>query len=435
MSKSIPPAANPRKLAWQVLLGVVANGQSTAQSLAPAQQKCAGKDRALLQQLVFGTLRHWFALQAELNQRLSKPFKTKDNDLLVLLTLGLYQVRHTRIPDHAALNETIKLCPKNKRWAKGLINAVLRRALDDEGNGGNHNTLELPEWLANRLATDWPDQLDAIAANSNQIAPLTLRSVIPRETLLQQLNGASISSEAVNATQAGITLQSGQDVTQLPGFDAGHFVVQDTAAQLAAEILAPGNQHRLLDACAAPGGKTTHLLQLAPQAELIAIDSEAERLERVTENLARLKQSAQVICGDASQPAQWWDGAQFDRILLDAPCSATGVIRRHPDIKLLRRDSDIDALVKLQFQILEALWTTLKPGGRLLYCTCSILRCENEQQIGKFLQTHPEAKELPIQLAIGQAAAHGVQLLPGDSNSDGFYYCLLEKPDSGNTSA
>lgn len=423
--------ANPRRLAWQILLGVVAKGQSTSQALAPAQQKCAPKDRALLQQLVFGSLRHWFALQAELEQRLSKPFKSKDNDLLVLLTLGLYQVRHTRIPDHAALNETLKLCPRNKAWAKGLMNAVLRRALEDmpSEEGTTSAMPDLPSWLLSRLKQDWPEQWPNISQQSNTPAPLTLRSVVDRQGMLAALDNAEVAVEAVGFTRSGITLSSGRDVTTLPGFSNGDFVVQDAAAQLSAEILAPEDGERILDACCAPGGKTTHLVQLAPHAKLTAIDSEPDRLLRVEENLKRLKQSATVICGDASAPSEWWDDAQFDRILLDAPCSATGVIRRHPDIKLLRRDTDITNLTALQQNILTALWPLLKPDGRLLYCTCSILRAENEQQIAQFLAQQNNAKEIPISLSIGQQGLHGIQVLPGDSGCDGFYYCLLEKED------
>lgn len=417
--------ANPRRLAWQILNGVISKGQSTSQALAAAQEKCAPKDRALLQQLVFGTLRHWFSLQNELSERLSKPFKPKDNDLLCLLALGLYQIRHTRIPAHAALNETLKLCPKNKAWAKGLINAVLRRASEDQSE--RSPVIDLPDWLITRLRTDWPEYIDTIANQSNLAAPLSLRAVDSRNDLLEKLSAAEIDACVIAATQSGIALTSGHDVTRLPGFANGAFVVQDAAAQLAAEILAPENHHKILDACAAPGGKTTHLLQLAPQAKLTAIDSDEARLSRVHQNLARLKQTAQVVCGDASSPEQWWDGEKFDRILLDAPCSATGVIRRHPDIKLLRRDSDVDALAALQAQILAALWSTLKPGGQMLYCTCSILRAENEQQIAQFLAQHDDARELSISIAVGQAGLHGVQLLPGDSGCDGFYYCLLEK--------
>lgn len=417
--------ANPRRLAWQILLGVINKGQSTSQSLPAAQEKCSPKDRALLQQLVFGSLRHWFSMQQELSQRLSKPFKAKDNDLLCLLTLGLYQIRHTRIPPHAALNETLKLCPKNKAWAKGLINAVLRRAAEDQSE--REPVTDLPSWLINRLQADWPERIMEIAAQSNLAAPLTLRAVDARDTLIEQLIAAEIEAAGVVATQSGIVLASGHDVTRLPGFSNGAFVVQDAAAQLSAEILAPKNGEHILDACAAPGGKTTHLLQLAPEARLTALDNDEARLSRVHQNLERLKQTAKVLCGDASQPEQWWDGQAFDRILLDAPCSATGVIRRHPDIKLLRRDSDIDALVALQAQIITALWRTLKPGGQMLYCTCSILRAENEQQIAQFLAKHEDARELDIAITIGQAGSHGVQLLPGDSGCDGFYYCLLEK--------
>jgi 16S rRNA (cytosine967-C5)-methyltransferase len=417
--------ANPRRLALKVLTAVVRDGQSTGQNLPPAQGLCSPRDRGLLQQLVMGSLQHWFSLQTELALYLDKPLKTKDSDIQCLLTLGLFQIRHTRIPPHAAISETVNLCPKNKRWARGLCNAVLRRASQTENTASAQP--ELPGWLIEKIKRDWSQQQATIFAGSQTVAGMTLRAVGDRGELQQQLLTEGLKTEPHRLIPSALRVTESADITQLDSFKAGRFIVQDAAAQIAAALLAPQDGEQILDACAAPGGKTTHILQLAPQASVLALDAEADRLKRVHENLARLKQQATVVAGDAREPQQWAPNTVFDRILLDAPCSATGVIRRHPDIKLLRRGSDIAALVSLQKEILNALWKQLKPGGRLVYCTCSILREENDQQIKAFLADQQDANEIPIESGWGITAEYGKQLFPGDSDMDGFYYCILEK--------
>lgn len=423
--KAPSKTVSARKLALGVLHGVVSQGQSTGQTLPAAQLQCSERDRGLLQQLVMGCLQQWFGLQAELAQYLQKPLKQKDADILCVLAIGLYQIRHTRIPAHAAISETVNLCPKNKSWARGLCNAVLRRA--STAAVEPTQTVELPKWLEAKVAVDWPNDFDGIAQHSGQSAPLTLRAVVDRESLSQQLNDNGIEHRPHPIANSALSLEQGQDITQLPGFSDGEFVVQDAAAQLAGTLLAPKNGERILDACAAPGGKTTHLLQLAPSAQLTALDSEASRLERVQENLSRLRQSANLVTADARAVDEWWDHTPFDRILLDAPCTATGVIRRHPDIKLLRREDDVAALVSLQAEILDALWKTLALGGSLLYCTCSILRDENDRQIAQFLARTSDAQEIALETPWGHDGQHGKQIFPGDYEMDGFYYCLLQK--------
>lgn len=422
------PKHNARRLALSVIHNVVRHGQSTGQSLPLAQAQCPPRDRGLLQQLVMGCLQNWYGLQQELSLYLQKPLKAKDADIQCILTLGLYQLRHTRVPAHAAISETVSLCPKNKSWARGLCNAILRKASTAEAQ--EQTSSELPPWLHAKLKKDWPKRFEQIAKNSRLAAPLTLRAVRSRQGLLDVLTAAEIDHNEHPFAASAVNLTNGVDITTIEGFDNGDFIVQDAAAQFAAELLAPQDDEYILDACAAPGGKTTHILQLAPNAQVVALDSEAARLERVQENLERLKQNAEIVAADARNTDKWWSGQPFDRILLDAPCSATGVIRRHPDIKLLRRESDIPTLVSLQKEIINALWKTLKPGGRMLYCTCSILKDENQNQIAQFLDTQPDAIEIPLDVDWGQAEKHGRQLFPGDYEMDGFYYCLLEKANS-----
>ncbi|MDD9893737.1 MAG: 16S rRNA (cytosine(967)-C(5))-methyltransferase RsmB [Gammaproteobacteria bacterium] len=416
---------NPRKLALKVLTGVVRDGLSTGQTLPPAQQACSPRDRGLLQQLVMGSLQHWFGLQKELRGYLQKPLKGKDSDILCLLALGLFQLRHTRIPAHAAISETVNLCPKNKSWARGLCNAVLRRASTAEPP--TKAAAELPDWLLKQIQQDWPQQQERILAGSTSPATMTLRAVTSRPELQAKLAEQGLKTEPHAGIESALTVTEAVDITGLASFTNGEFIVQDAAAQIAATLLAPKDSEQILDACAAPGGKTTHILQLAPQAQVTALDSEADRLKRVHENLERLKQTAKVIAADARDTENWAPNEPYDRILLDAPCSATGVIRRHPDIKLLRRESDIENLVALQAEILESLWQRLKIGGRLVYCTCSILKKENIEQVKAFLEKTADAKEISIESDWGHNCAVGKQIFPGDSGMDGFYYCVLEK--------
>ena len=289
---------------------------------------------------------------------------------------------------------------------------------------------EHPAWLAKAIARDWPEQADAVMAANNIEPPLMLRvnrRRAERENLLERLRAAGYTADAHAWLADAIVLPHSTDVTRMPGFAEGHFAVQDGAAQIAADLAQARDGLRVLDACAAPGGKACHLLERADVA-LTALESDAGRARRIGQNLERLGLSAELIVGDAGHTEAWWDGRPFDRILIDAPCSATGLLRRRPDVRLHRRDSDIAAMAAQQRRILAALWPLLAPGGRLVYVTCSLLKAENEAVISEFLASRPEARAAAIDLPTGQAAAVGWQILPGDGDLDGMYYAVLERP-------
>ncbi len=429
---------NPRLAAARALAAVLNGKASLGSSLPPLLDRVEPRDRGLAQDLAFGTARWQPRLALLMDKLLQKPFKAADRDVEALLLVGLYQLLHTRIPPHAAIGETVACVDKLKKSSlKGLLNAVLRNAQRD------HEALlaELdrdpvlhtahPRWLQKRLKADWPEQWQAICAANNQHPPLLLRinrRQGSREAYLAELLAAGIAAEPCVFSRDGIRLLEACDVKILPGFMEGRVSVQDEAAQLAADLLdlAPGQ--RVLDACAAPGGKTCHLLEAEPGlSHVTAIDLEQSRLARVRENLDRLGLDAELIAADGRATKVWWDGKPFQRILLDAPCSATGVIRRHPDIKLTRQEADIAALAQLQGELLDALWPTLEVGGVLLYATCSVLPQENSDNIGAFLARTPGARELDITGPFGLKQAHGRQLLPQDGGHDGFYYAKLIK--------
>ena len=429
---------NPRLAAARALAAVLNGKASLGSSLPPLLDRVEPRDRGLAQDLAFGTARWQPRLALLMDKLLQKPFKAADRDVEALLLVGLYQLLHTRIPPHAAIGETVACVDKLKKSSlKGLLNAVLRNAQRD------HEALlaELdrdpvlhtahPRWLQKRLKADWPEQWQAICAANNQHPPLLLRinrRQGSREAYLAELLAAGIAAEPCVFSRDGIRLLEACDVKTLPGFMEGRVSVQDEAAQLAADLLdlAPGQ--RVLDACAAPGGKTCHLLEAEPGlSHVTAIDLEQSRLARVRENLDRLGLDAELIAADGRATKVWWDGKPFQRILLDAPCSATGVIRRHPDIKLTRQEADIAALAQLQGELLDALWPTLEVGGILLYATCSVLPQENSDNIGAFLARTPGARELDITGPFGLKQAHGRQLLPQDGGHDGFYYAKLIK--------
>jgi 16S rRNA (cytosine967-C5)-methyltransferase len=429
---------NPRLAAARALAAVLNGKASLGSSLPPLLDKVEPRDRGLAQDLAFGTARWQPRLQLLAEKLLQKPFKAADRDVEALLLVGLYQLLHTRIPAHAAIGETVACVDKLKKSSlKGLLNGVLRNAQRD------HEALfvELdrdpvlhsahPRWLQKRLKADWPEHWQAICTANNEHPPLILRVNRrhgSRDTYLADLRAAGIGAESCAFSRDGIRLLQPCDVKTLPGFAEGRVSVQDEAAQLAADLLdlAPGQ--RVLDACAAPGGKTCHLLEAEPGLqEAIALDLEPARLARVQENLDRLQLQATLIAADGRDVATWWDGKPFQRILLDAPCSATGVIRRHPDIKLTRQADDISALATLQGELLDALWPTLAVGGVLLYATCSVLPQENSDNIGAFLQRTPGARELDIAGTFGLKQAHGRQLLPQTDGHDGFYYAKLIK--------
>ncbi|MFC8751229.1 16S rRNA (cytosine(967)-C(5))-methyltransferase RsmB [Pseudomonas oryzihabitans] len=429
---------NPRLAATRALAAVLAGRASLGSSLPEQLAKVDPRDRALVQDLAFGTARWQPRLSLLAEKLLDKPFKAGDRDLEALLLIGLYQLFHTRIPAHAAIGETVGCVDKLKKSsAKGLLNAVLRRAQREYDSllpALEHDPaarLAHPRWLQKALKARWPEQWEAIATANNLHPPLILRvnrRQGSRDAYLAELAAAGIEAVPCAFSADGIRLLQPQDVTALPGFAAGRLSVQDEAAQLAAELLELAPGQRVLDACAAPGGKTCHLLEREPGlAEVVALDADAGRLERVEQNLARLGLTARTLAADGRTVADWWDGTPFQRILLDAPCSATGVIRRHPDIKLTRQASDIAPLVQLQGELLDALWPTLEVGGILVYATCSVLPEENSSNLAAFLARTPGARELDIPAPWGLAQPHGRQLLPQPDGHDGFYYCKLIK--------
>ena len=429
---------NPRLAAAKALTAVL-NGKASLNSSLPLQlDKVEARDRGLTQDLAFGTARWQPRLSALANKLLQKPFKAVDADVEALLLVGLYQLLYTRIPAHAAIGETVGCADKLKKpWAKGLLNAVLRNAQRESEallSELEHDPVVRtahPRWLQKSLKAFWPEQWEAICAANNAHPPMILRvnrRHHSRDAYLQLLTDAGIEARPCTFSQDGIVLSEACDVRNLPGFAEGWISVQDEAAQLAADLLdlAPGQ--RVLDACCAPGGKTCHILEVEPTlAGVVAVDLEAKRLVRVRENLERLGLSAELIAADGRDTATWWDGKPFQRILLDAPCSATGVIRRHPDIKLTRQPDDIPALASLQGELLDALWPTLEVGGILLYATCSTLPTENTEVIEAFLARTPGARELDIAGAFGIKQPHGRQLLAQEGGHDGFYYAKLIK--------
>lgn len=434
---------NPRLAAAKALTAVL-NGKASLNSSLPTQlDKVEVRDRGFTQDLAFGTARWQPRLSALAAKLLQKPFKAADADVEALLLVGLYQLLYTRVPAHAAIGETVGCADKLKKpWAKALLNAVLRRAqresealLAELEHDPVVRTAH-PRWLQKSLKAFWPEQWEAICAANNAHPPMILRvnrRHHSRNAYLKLLSEAGVAAKACVYSQDGIVLDEAGDVRSLPGFAEGWVSVQDEAAQLAAELLELAPGQRVLDACCAPGGKTCHILEVQPDlAGVVAVDLEAKRLVRVRENLDRLGLDAQLIAADGRDTQAWWDGKPFQRILLDAPCSATGVIRRHPDIKLTRQPEDIAALAQLQGQLLDAMWQALEVGGILLYATCSTLPTENTEVIEAFLARTPGARELDIGGQLGQPAAglkqpHGRQLLAQEGGHDGFYYAKLIK--------
>ncbi|MEZ5541239.1 MAG: 16S rRNA (cytosine(967)-C(5))-methyltransferase RsmB [Pseudomonadota bacterium] len=427
-----------RAAAARALAQVVGRGRSLADILSPLQSACTdGRDAALLAELVYGTARWYFRLDALLGRLLKKPLRSRDLDVHCLLLVGLYQLEQLAVPQRVAVHESVQAVRSlDKEWARALVNAVLRGyqrehvRLNAVIAGDPAARYAHPDWLIGRLQADWPDHWQDILQANNERPPLCLRVNSRRMTraeYLELLEERAMPAAPLAWTTHGIRLNAAVPVESLPGFGQGAVSVQDGAAQLAAGLLhlAPGQ--RVLDACAAPGGKTAHILELEPAARVTAVDVDADRLARVAENLDRLGQRAELRCGDAGAPASWWDGQAFERILLDAPCSATGVIRRHPDIKLLRRPDDIERLAGQQAAILDAVWPLLAPGGMLLYCTCSVLATENVAQVGNFLMHHGDATELPILADWGHGCESGRQVLPGEDGMDGFYFACLHK--------
>ncbi len=426
-----------------VALGAVTAVLRDGRSLSGAFDAAAAgledpREGALARELAFGVFRWLPRLDAILPRLMTRPLKRKDTDVRAILLLGLYQLLFTRIPARAAVAESVALSREiGKPWSDALVNAVLRR-FQREGarilesvTTSEPASYAHPGWLIESIRRAWPDAWQRILEAGNSQAPMTLRvnaRVSTRDAYLERLKAAGIAAEPAPYTSHGLVLQRPSEVDALPGFTQGAVSVQDAAAQLAAPLLELELGHRVLDACAAPGGKAAHLLESGPaEVTLVALDKDTRRAPLLQNTLDRLGFSCDVIIGDATSPQSWWDGVLFDRILLDAPCTASGVIRRHPDIKYHRRQSDVDALARVQRSLLEALWPLLAQGGLLLYATCSILPQENQQQVLEFVESRSDATPYPIESEWGRAAGPGRQILPGDHGMDGFYYALLAK--------
>jgi 16S rRNA (cytosine967-C5)-methyltransferase len=430
---------NIRSTAAQLITEVL-SGKSLSDILPAAlTQFNDARDAALVQAIAYGVCRHYYYLDAVLEQLLDKPLKAKDLDVYALLLVGLYQLIELRVPAYAAVAETVSAVKNlNKAWAKNFVNAVLRNyqrrapELTELLKQNPVATYNHPQWMIGMLQKAWPEHWQDILTANNQHPPFSLRVNglhQSRADYLEKLIATGIAANAIPNTEHGLVLDSAVDVLELPGFAAGDISVQDGAAQLAAELLMLAPDLRVLDACAAPGGKTAHIAEREPKLkELVAVDKDGMRLQVVRENLQRLHLDATCIEGDAAKTTHWWNGRFFDRILLDAPCSASGVIRRHPDIKLLRRPDDIKAFAVEQLRLLTGLWPLLKKDGMLLYATCSIFPAENSGVLSQFLASHADAKaETMALLTVGHPASVGQQIFPGMHGMDGFYYALLRK--------
>ncbi|WP_180041597.1 16S rRNA (cytosine(967)-C(5))-methyltransferase RsmB [Acinetobacter sp. YH12218] len=409
----------------------VQNGQSLQSVLAQQMNIVSDKDRALFHELVLGCLRQWYALKQLTLPLLSKPV---DNQVVeTCLYLGLYQLLCTRVAAHAAISETVEAAKQLGMGSlSGLINAILRRATRETEQF--YDVLEqatnLPSWLSKRLKKDWGEQFDELSYELKQIAPLTLRvntRQVSRDEYLDILEDEGIDAHRCELSDVGIVMDESLHIPSLPGFEAGGFSVQDEHAQLCATLLPNLDGKFVIDACAAPGGKTAHILETFQPKKLIALDQDEKRLKRVVENLDRLDLDGKHVEIQTADAITYTAPELADCIVLDAPCTAVGVMRRHPDIRLLRQSGDIAKTVVLQKQILENMWKQLKVGGTLLYITCSILKAENEQQMVEFFANHADAQEIKIEADWGVEQIHGRQLFPKVGYGDGFFYCRIQK--------
>jgi 16S rRNA (cytosine967-C5)-methyltransferase len=420
---------NARGYAAALLHQIAYGGRSLDRVLREASP--TEQDRTLIHELTIGATRHFFSLSEEVSSRLSAPLKTRDSIVLCLLLIGAYQLRHTRIPNYAAVNETVAATRQIGRpWARGLVNQVLRRIGSEPALSSNSEQARFdhPQWLIDLIRQDYPDRWTEILAANQTRAPLSLRVNLSRTTRAAFLD--MLATQGVSAhcgeTDECVVLTSPRPTAAIPGLAAGLASVQDVGAMRAADLLRPVADERVLDACAAPGGKAMHLLERTRGIRLTAIDIDAERCELIRNECARLDFAPTVVGGDAAH-LDWWDRKPFARVLLDVPCSGTGTLRRHPDIKLLKHASDIDQYQSIQMDLLHNLWRVIDTGGHILYCTCSILSRENDQVIDRFLQWTPTAAVETIEADWGIATRHGRQIVPRPDGADGFYFSLLTK--------
>lgn len=435
-----PSHINNARMAALQMLGQMLDQKRNLADIDDAGMLTDSRDRSFARHLAYGVTRWLSSLQYLSSQLLDRPLKKRDRDIGRLILIGLSQLWHDGTAQHAAIHETAE-CARllGKPWAVGLINAVLRRfqreqtellaRLDESPERFAH-----PQWLLQKLQTDWPGEWQEIVKANNHPAPLWLRinrSRPEHEGCAEALTNRQFELECHPFAPDAIRISPAAAVGDIPGFRDGLLSVQDPAAQLAVDLLDLQAQHRVLDACAAPGGKTCHILERFPSLDLTAVERSESRLVLVRENLARLgfrqRDNVKLLAADAAQTADWWDGAQFDRILLDAPCTASGVIRRHPEIKWLRTTGQLQEAMRVQAKLLRQLWPLLKPGGILVYATCSVLIDENRNQISHFLSQHESAEVAAMDVAWGRDQRFGRQILPGEQEMDGFFYARLRK--------
>lgn len=431
------PSFNPRLQAIAAVREVLDQGHNLTDCSA-LQAGADARDVALARHLAYGMVRWLTALDWLASRLLDKPLKQRDSDIHHLILLGIHQLWQDRTPAHAAINETAQ-CARvlGKPWAVGLINAILRRFQREQGPwlqrlDERPERLAHPRWLMDRVQQDWPEDWQTLLTANNQPPPLWLRlnrQAATMTAVMERLTdqGFQVCQHPCSSAADALSVHPAAHVAALPGFAQGYFSVQDPAAQLAVELLQAGAGMRVLDACAAPGGKACHVLERTAGVQVTAVERHPQRVKLIRENLTRLKLNCQVITADATEPATWWDGTLFQRVLIDAPCSASGVIRRHPEIKHLRKPGQIDDAIALQQRLLQQLWPLLEPGGILVYATCSVLRAENGHQIRQFLEQHADAIEQQLAVHWGRPQAHGRQILPGEQDMDGFYYAVVHK--------
>jgi len=428
---SSPAGAATRAWAARTVSAVLNDQRSLDAALADLPQSLADNDRALVTAIAYGVLRDLRLLEAMLAPRLSRAPQPLLNALLLV---GVYQLETMRIPPHAAVHATVSATAELRlAKARGMVNAILRGHQRDGAPAVSDQpevAYSHPRWLVDAIRRDWPDNWQAVLAANNAQAPMHLRvnaRATSRDLYLDTLFAHGHPACSMPFVEQGVTLDTPMTAAVLPGFQQGSVSIQDGAAQLAAGLLDARAGERVLDACAAPGNKSAHLLETA-DIDLLALEIDPARQTTLEQTLSRLGLSGgEAIVGDAGKPSDWWDGRPFDRILLDAPCSGSGVIRRHPDIKWLRRESDITAAADRQGKLLDALWSTLAGNGRLVYATCSILQAEGVNVIASFLARTPDAHEQPIEAAWGEPAVHGRRIAPGQHGFDGFYYAILER--------
>ena len=425
--------AASRAVAARVLDAVLHRGRSfKAEVAAQLPALPDSRDRALVEAICFAVLRQPSRYEAALKSWVPRPLGRRDDELRALLYVGFAQLDPLALPAHAAVAATVEAARLlGSAQQAGMVNALLRRA-QREGLPPGDPAAHWPQWLRGKLQQDWPQDHERILAASSQAPPLWLRVNRlwqSRDAYLQRLRDTGIEAQADAVAADALRLDSGIAVAQLPGFAEGEVSVQDLSAQRVADALALPSGARVLDACAAPGGKSAHLLERDPALRLTALDVDATRMERVRSTVERLQvgADARLVAADAIRLESWWDGTPFDAVLIDAPCSATGIVRRQPDVVLHRRESDLAPLLATQAQLLDALWKTLAPGGVLLYATCSVLKEENEAQVAAFLARTPDARAESLNESFGHASGAGRQRFPGEQGGDGFFYARVRR--------